>query len=54
MREQLRCTKSSVWMEDDLMEILHVGIKKRTGKGDVIGIVYYRPPDHEEQTYQAL
>lgn len=30
-------------MKDDLMEILHVGIKKRRGEGDVIGVVYYRP-----------
>lgn len=40
-------------MEDDLMEILHAGIKKRTDKGDVRGAVYYRPPDYKEQTDQA-
>lgn len=53
VREQLECIKSSVWMEDDLMEMLHAGIKKRTDKGDVRGAVYYRPPDYKEQTDQA-
>lgn len=54
MSEQLGCIKSSVWREDDLIEVLLVGIKKRTGKRDAIGVVYYRPPDHKEQTDQSL
>lgn len=41
-------------MDEELMECLKVSIKERSGKGDIIVVVCYRPPDQEEQVDKAL
>ena len=53
-REQLECMELCLGTDEEPTESLWVRIKERTGKGDIIMPVCYRPPDQEEQATQAL
>lgn len=41
-------------MGDEPAESLFVKIKERTGIGDIVGHVCYRPPDQEKQMFEAF
>ena len=49
VREQLECMELCLGIEEEPTESSLVSIKERTGKGDIILGVCYRPPDQEEQ-----
>ena len=48
VHDQLECMELCLGMDEELTESSWVRIKGRTGRGDVIVGVCYRPPDKED------
>ena len=53
VRKQLECIELSLGMDKEPTESLWVRIKERTGTGDMIMGVCYRPSDQEKQVDEA-
>ena len=54
VREQLECIELCLGMDDEPSESLWVSTKEKTGKGDVVVGVCYKPPDQEEPADETL
>ncbi|GAB0208910.1 hypothetical protein GRJ2_003356700 [Grus japonensis] len=54
VNDQLECMELHLGMDEELTESLWVRIKGRTGAGDIIVGVCYRPPDQEDRVDEAL
>jgi len=50
----LECWELHLQMDEEPVESLWVRIKERTGQGDIIVGVHYRPRNDEEQVDQAF
>ncbi|KAK4816349.1 hypothetical protein QYF61_015663 [Mycteria americana] len=50
----LECMELCLGIEKELMESLWVRIKEKTGKGDSIVCVFYRPPNRKERVDEVL
>ncbi|GAB0181616.1 annexin A13 [Grus japonensis] len=54
VNHQLECMELHLGMDEELTESLWVRIKGRTGTGDIITGVCYRPPEQEDRADEAL
>ena len=54
VREQLECIELCLGMDDEPSESLWVSTKEKTGKGDIVVGVCYKPPDQEEPADETL
>ncbi|KAK4830111.1 LOW QUALITY PROTEIN: hypothetical protein QYF61_008538 [Mycteria americana] len=54
LRGQLECLELCLGMDERPTETLWVRIKERTGKGDIVAGICYRPPNQLEQVDKAL
>ena len=54
VREQLECIELCLGTDDEPSESLWVSTKEKTGKGDIVVGVCYKPPDQEEPADETL
>ncbi|GAB0182896.1 hypothetical protein GRJ2_000754900 [Grus japonensis] len=54
VHDQLKCMGLHLGMDEEPIKTLWVNIKERSGTGDIIVEVYYRPPNQEDQADEAL
>ncbi|XP_050769715.1 macrophage immunometabolism regulator-like [Gymnogyps californianus] len=54
VRDQLECMELCLGMDEETAERLWVRMKDKTGKGGIVMVACYRPPDQEEQADEAL
>ncbi|GAB0207210.1 hypothetical protein GRJ2_003186600 [Grus japonensis] len=54
VREQLKCIKFCLGVDEERVESLWVRMKGQANMGDTVVGVYYRPPDEEEEVDKAF